>query len=72
MNNKFSGSDSVKVNVLIKPVVQIVGEKNITILNGTVVEVTCLVEAKPAPRILWHRETETFLNNTVSIYRCDV
>ncbi|CAH1634825.1 unnamed protein product [Spodoptera littoralis] len=59
------GMDKVSVNVLIKPVVSIIGSKNITILNATVVEVTCEVVAKPSPRILWHRETETFLNNTI-------
>ncbi|XP_049697575.2 hemicentin-1 [Helicoverpa armigera] len=61
-----NGSDTVNVTVLIKPVVSIIGSKNITILNGTVIEVTCQVIAKPAPRILWHRETETFLNHTVT------
>uniref|UniRef100_A0A2A4JKA5 Hemolin n=2 Tax=Heliothis virescens TaxID=7102 RepID=A0A2A4JKA5_HELVI len=60
------GSDTVNVTVLIKPVVSIIGSKNITILNGTIIEVTCQVIAKPAPRILWHRETETFLNNTIT------
>ncbi|CAB3251142.1 unnamed protein product [Arctia plantaginis] len=66
LRGSMKGSDSVKVTVLIKPVVKIVGNKNITVLNGTVVEVTCLVEAKPAPRILWHRETEIFLKNTIT------
>ncbi|KAF9422086.1 hypothetical protein HW555_002107 [Spodoptera exigua] len=59
------GTDKVNVSVLIKPIVSIQGSKNITILNGTVIEVICEVVAKPSPRILWHRETETFLNNTV-------
>lgn len=64
----FSGSDSVNLSVLIKPVVSIIGSKNISIVEGAVIEVTCEVRAKPPPRILWHRETDAFLNNTVSTH----
>ncbi|XP_075981813.1 hemicentin-1-like [Anticarsia gemmatalis] len=60
------GSDSVSLTILLKPVVSIIGDKNITVVNGTTVQVTCRVEAKPVPRILWHRETEEFLNNDLS------
>ncbi|KAF9802936.1 hypothetical protein SFRURICE_015533 [Spodoptera frugiperda] len=65
IRGSHTGIDKVNVSVLIKPVVSIIGSKNITVLNGTVVEVTCEVVAKPSPRILWHRETEAFLNNTI-------
>ncbi|KAJ8728981.1 hypothetical protein PYW07_006677 [Mythimna separata] len=65
-------SDTVHVSVLIKPVVSIIGSKNISIIEGTVIEVTCEVRARPPPRILWHRETDVFLNNTISQLRPDV
>ncbi|CAH0591436.1 unnamed protein product [Chrysodeixis includens] len=66
VRGKLKSFDSVNVTVLMKPVVNIIGSKNISIVNGTVIEVTCEVVARPAPRILWHRETEQFLNNTIS------
>ncbi|XP_062528132.1 hemicentin-1 isoform X4 [Bombyx mori] len=60
-------SDSVSISVQIKPRVTIIGSKNITILNGTTYDVTCEVLAKPPPRVLWHRETEKFLNCSTSL-----
>ncbi|XP_028028262.1 hemicentin-1-like [Bombyx mandarina] len=60
-------SDSVLINVQIKPRVTIIGSKNITIVNGTTYDVTCEVLAKPPPRVLWHRETEKFLNCSTSL-----
>ncbi|XP_037292233.1 hemicentin-1 isoform X2 [Manduca sexta] len=61
----FNASDVVEVKTLIKPKVSIQGSKNITVLNGTLHQVECEVIAKPTPRIVWHRETEKFLNNTI-------
>ncbi|XP_072945726.1 hemicentin-1-like [Epargyreus clarus] len=65
--NSYRATDSLQLTVLMKPRVKLEGDKNITILNGTVHQVSCIVVAKPAPRILWHRETEAFLNHTVTV-----
>ncbi|KAJ0172778.1 hypothetical protein K1T71_011917 [Dendrolimus kikuchii] len=62
----YKGFDSVNVTVVFKPKVSIIGDKNITVLNGTQYEVSCEVIAKPPPRILWHKETEEFLNHNVT------
>lgn len=61
-----SATDSVEITVLIKPSVSIAGDKEITIMNGTIFELVCEAIAKPHPRIIWHRETEEFLNHSVS------
>ncbi|XP_047998240.1 hemicentin-1-like [Leguminivora glycinivorella] len=63
----YKVSDSVEIIALIKPEVEISGDKNITLLKGSAYSISCLVKAKPEPRIIWHRETETFLNNTISV-----
>ncbi|KAL4720350.1 hypothetical protein ACJJTC_014419, partial [Scirpophaga incertulas] len=60
-------SDSVEIELLIQPSAQIQGDKNITILNGTGLDLVCNIEAKPMPRILWHRETEKFLNHSLTL-----
>ncbi|CAK1542735.1 unnamed protein product [Leptosia nina] len=67
VHNNYTVSDSIKLHVLIKPEVKIDGPSNITVLNGTVVQVICTIIAKPAPRILWHMETERFLPNEVTM-----
>ncbi|XP_061717588.1 hemicentin-1-like [Cydia pomonella] len=67
LKGDYKVSDFVQIIALIKPEVEINGDKNITLLNGTAYSISCLVKAKPEPRIIWHRETETFLNNTVSV-----
>ncbi|XP_068622932.1 hemicentin-1-like [Battus philenor] len=64
-SHRVSASDTVQLNIQIKPKVRIEGEKTVTILNGTIYQVVCTVVAKPEPRIVWHRETENFLNSTV-------
>lgn len=64
----FTATDAIEISISIKPTAKIVGERNITILNGTSVSITCMVVAKPAPRIIWHKETEVFLNHVVSKY----
>ncbi|XP_041969613.1 hemicentin-2-like [Aricia agestis] len=66
VRNNYTASDKIEVSVLYKPRVHIEGPKNITILNGTTHEVVCTMSAKPPPRILWHMETERFLDNTVT------
>ncbi|XP_073954842.1 hemicentin-1-like [Choristoneura fumiferana] len=66
LQGRNKASDSVEIIAVMKPEVSIEGVKNITILNGTEYTVTCLVKAKPTPRIVWHKETETFLNNTIT------
>ncbi|CAF4952593.1 unnamed protein product [Pieris macdunnoughi] len=63
----YTASDSIELRVLIKPEVKIEGSHNITVLNGSVAKVECIVLAKPKPRILWHMETERFLPHEVTI-----
>ncbi|KAM3966057.1 hemicentin-1 [Aphomia sociella] len=63
----FKASDKVDLTITIKPKATIIGERKITILNGTVYNISCKVVAKPQPRIIWHRETEEFLNHTVTL-----
>ncbi|XP_059061700.1 hemicentin-2-like [Achroia grisella] len=67
-----SAYDKVEVKITMKPTTSIVGEKNITILNGTVYNISCTVVARPQPRIIWHRETEEFLNHTVTMVKPSV
>ncbi|XP_045484557.1 hemicentin-1 isoform X2 [Pieris rapae] len=62
----YTASDSIELRVLIKPEVKIEGYHNITVLNGSVAKVACIVLAKPKPRILWHMETERFLPHEVT------
>ncbi|XP_052749670.1 hemicentin-1-like isoform X2 [Galleria mellonella] len=61
--------DKVELKITIRPAASIVGERNITILNGTVYNISCTVVATPQPRIIWHRETEEFLNHTVTLVK---
>ncbi|KAI5635231.1 immunoglobulin domain-containing protein [Phthorimaea operculella] len=68
----YNDTDSVSISVVIKPEVTIEGAKNISVVNGTQLQIICNVLAKPKPRILWHRETENFLNNTISILEPNV
>ncbi|KAJ2945136.1 hypothetical protein O0L34_g9197 [Tuta absoluta] len=68
----YNDTDSVYITVVIKPEVSIEGARNISIINGTQLEIICNVLAKPLPRILWHRETEDFLNNTITILKPNV
>ncbi|CAG4938169.1 unnamed protein product [Parnassius apollo] len=66
LRNTHRASDAVLLNISMKPKVSIEGDKNITIINGTIQQIVCTVAAKPQPRIIWHRETEAFLNNTIT------
>ncbi|XP_046970994.1 hemicentin-2-like isoform X2 [Vanessa cardui] len=66
LRDSYSASDTIALTVLMKPEVIIEGSKNITILNGTTIQLSCTVVAKPAPRIVWHMETERFLPNVVT------
>ncbi|KAL0829600.1 hypothetical protein ABMA28_003107 [Loxostege sticticalis] len=72
LRGAYRVTDAIDVDILIKPSAVIDGSKNITIMNGTTHEITCIVTAKPMPRIIWHRETESFLNHTVTPLKDDV
>ncbi|CAH2055916.1 unnamed protein product, partial [Iphiclides podalirius] len=65
LKGSHRASDVVQLNILIKPIVSIEGEENLTVLSGEVQQLKCAVRAKPPPRIVWHKETEAFLNCTV-------
>ncbi|XP_026331776.1 hemicentin-1-like [Hyposmocoma kahamanoa] len=72
VRGKYRVKDSVELIILIKPEVSIEGPKNITIVNGTAVNITCIITAKPLPRIIWHKETERFLNHEVTVLKPNV
>ncbi|XP_045504536.1 hemicentin-1-like [Colias croceus] len=62
----YTASDSIHIKLLIKPEVKIEGSRNITVLNGTTVLVTCIVRAKPEPKILWYRDNEKYLEQNMT------
>ncbi|XP_053616304.1 hemicentin-1-like isoform X2 [Plodia interpunctella] len=64
-------TDALELKTLIKPTAHIEGSRNMTIEFGSCAQLTCVVQARPEPRILWHRETEHFLNHTIQIIAPD-
>ncbi|XP_038218692.1 hemicentin-1-like [Zerene cesonia] len=60
----YTVSDSIELRIQIKPEVKIEGSRNLTVLNGTTVLVTCIVRAKPEPRIVWRTDTTKLSNST--------
>lgn len=53
--------------MLIKPNASILGSDNITVLNGTICEIVCEVDAKPIPKIVWYRGRDKMSPKTVSM-----
>ncbi|XP_060806233.1 hemicentin-1-like [Amyelois transitella] len=71
LKGELKSTDALELKTVIKPTANIMGDRNITIISGDSVNLTCVVVAKPAPRIIWHRETEVFLNHTVELTSSD-
>lgn len=60
-------SDSVELEALIHPNASIIGSNNVTVLNGTIHEITCEVTAKPKPKILWFKGRDRLSTRAVGI-----
>ncbi|XP_052744510.1 hemicentin-1 [Bicyclus anynana] len=63
LKDDLKASDTVNLTVSIKPQVKIDGSRNRTLINGTLEELICIVQAKPTPIITWRNENEEVLAN---------